>query len=86
MDAVLDKFGRIVIPKVIRDALGLRPGSAFHIEERDQEIRLKPVEGASHLKNEGGWLVFTGELEGDPSKIVESVREERLQHIAGMKI
>ena len=86
MEAVLDKFGRIVIPKEIRDALGLRPGSTFFIEENNQEILLKPIEETPHLKNVGGWLVFAGEIQGDFSRIVESVREERIRHVAGMKI
>lgn len=85
MEAVLDKFGRIVIPKELRDALGLRPGSSFQIEERNQEICLKPVEGTPHLKKVNGWLVFTGKLQGDISNIINEIREERIEHVSGMK-
>ena len=85
MEAFLDKFGRIVIPKEIRDALGLRPGSSFQIEERNQEICLKPVEGTPQIKKVNGWLVFTGELQRDISNIINDLREERIERVSGMK-
>ncbi len=85
MEAILDKFGRIVIPKEIRDAFGLRPGSSLLIEEDNQAILLKPVEGTPHVKNENGWLVFTGELQADVADIIEDVRKERMEKVSGMK-
>ena len=85
MEAILDKFGRIVIPKEIRDALGLRPGSSLQIEERNQEIRLKPIEGTPHIKNEHGWLVFSGDLQEDISDIIKASREKRIKHVSGMQ-
>ncbi|HOT29755.1 MAG TPA: AbrB/MazE/SpoVT family DNA-binding domain-containing protein [Candidatus Ozemobacteraceae bacterium] len=84
MEAILDKFGRIVIPKEIRDALGLRPGSSFLIEEKNQGILLKPVEGTPHIKNEHGWLIFTGDLQADISNTINDVRKERFEHVSGM--
>ena len=45
MEATLDRFGRIVIPKKIREDLHLQVGSSIRIEEGDGEIVLKPVEG-----------------------------------------
>lgn len=83
MDAVIDKFGRIVIPKEIRDALGLRPGSSLRIEEADQEIRLRPYEGAPHVKAEHGWLVFTGELQEDVLECVRNFRAGRIGKLSG---
>ncbi len=85
MEAILDKFGRIVIPKEIRDALGLRPGSSFQIEEKNQGIILKPVEGTPHIKKENGWLIFTGELQGDIANLIDDARKERFDHLSGMK-
>ena len=40
MDATLDRFGRIVIPKKVRDNLDLGPGSQMRIEEIDYGIVL----------------------------------------------
>ena len=42
METTLDRFGRIVIPKKIRDDFNLKPGSQISIEESDQVIILKP--------------------------------------------
>lgn len=57
MKAVLDKFGRIVIPKEVRESLCLKPGSTFFIEEVNREIHLKPMEGTQNVKNkDGGWF------------------------------
>ncbi len=72
METMIDKFGRIVIPKKIRDSLGLKPGSSFYIEENNREIRLKPVEGTPQLKNKNGWLVFTGEIQGEVNEFKDS--------------
>ena len=77
MEASLDKFGRIVIPKEIRDALGLKPGSPLKIEEVNQEIHLSPIKGTPNLINKDGWLVFSGKTSEDLIKAIEELREER---------
>ena len=45
MEAVIDKFGRIVIPKKLRDDLGLRPGSVIKIETNRNETVAKTCSG-----------------------------------------
>jgi|tagenome__1003787_1003787.scaffolds.fasta_scaffold18634637_2 AbrB family looped-hinge helix DNA binding protein len=77
MEAILDKFGRIVIPKQVRDDLGLSPGSVLKLEERDEEIVLKPVAEKSPLVLKDGILVFTGEVEGDLEAALQRDRDER---------
>jgi AbrB family looped-hinge helix DNA binding protein len=77
MEAILDKFGRILIPKQVRDDLGLSPGSVLKLEERDEEIVLKPVTERSPLVLEDGILVYTGEVEGDLEAALQRDRNER---------
>ncbi len=85
MEAILDKFGRIVIPKKIREDFNLRPGSPIRIEEGKEEILLKPIEGEPSLTEKDGVLVFTGKsLENLEAKIEES-RRERNQSLGGFK-
>jgi len=39
----IDKAGRVVIPKRLRDKLHLAPGDAFQLESSEEEIVLRPV-------------------------------------------
>ena len=81
MEATIDKFGRIVSPKEIRDDFNLGPGSQIRIEEGDQAIILKPVAGEQNLHWKDGVLVFTGVLMGDLKKVLETHREDRLKKL-----
>ena len=81
MDTILDKFGRVVIPKEIRDSLGLRPGSPLRIEENNQEIRITLIEDAPHLYNKNGWLVYTGQVSNEIFEAIDSVRRKRSRHV-----
>jgi AbrB family looped-hinge helix DNA binding protein len=84
MEATLDKFGRIVIPKQVRDDLGLSPGAVLRVEEAGEGIVLKPVPGQSSLIVEDGVLVFTGEVAGDLERVVQWDREERAKKLADL--
>jgi len=77
METTLDRFGRIVIPKEIRDDFNLKPGSQIRIEESDQVIILKPMQGESNLHWKDGVLVFSGTPLGDLAKELEKHREDR---------
>ncbi|MGQ0848158.1 MAG: AbrB/MazE/SpoVT family DNA-binding domain-containing protein [Actinomycetota bacterium] len=43
MKTAIDRSGRIVVPKVIRDRLSLRGGEELEIVERDGVIELSPA-------------------------------------------
>ena len=77
MEATLDRFGRIVIPKKIREDLHLQVGSPIRIEEGEGEIVLKPVEGEPSLVKKDGVLVFSGKAVGNVETAIEEHREER---------
>lgn len=81
MEATIDKFGRLVIPKKVREHWGLHPGSVLKIEERNHDIRLRPIETEPVLQKEEGVLVFTGTLQGVDTDILKDIREERLKRI-----
>ena len=78
MEAAIDRFGRIVIPKRLRDALGLVPGSVVRIGLHEHTLVLDPVANEAPLEYDDGVLVFTGELVGDPADAVRLDRERRL--------
>jgi len=81
MEATIDKFGRIVIPKEIRDDFDLKPGSQIRIEESEQAIILIPVVGEPNLHWKDGLLVFSGVPMGGLEKTLEKHREDRLRNI-----
>lgn len=79
MQTTIDRFGRIVLPKKIRNDYNLEPGSQIQIEESGREIILKPIHGEPSLRLKGGILVFTGESLGDLSNSVAKYRDGRLK-------
>ena len=81
METRLDKFGRVVIPKEIRDNLGLRPGERLVIEERDNNIILKPINGESPLYVKESVVVYSGKATDDIDKAVRAHRRERLKKV-----
>lgn len=83
METTLDGFGRIVIPKKIRDDLNLEPGAQISIEKTDQAIILKAIEGEPNLHWKDGVLVFSGASMGDISGALAKHRRERAREIRG---
>lgn len=81
METTLDKFGRIVIPKRVRDDLGLKPGAALKIEQNDQRILMEPVNGEPHVVVKSGVLVFLGTETGDLVGAIHAHRQERLSEV-----
>jgi AbrB family looped-hinge helix DNA binding protein len=56
----IDKAGRIVIPKKMRDAMGLTPGTRLRIQQDEAELRLEPDFPQSQLEMRNGLLVMVG--------------------------
>ena len=83
MQLTLDRFGRMVLPKAIRDDFGLRSGDILEAEETKGAIVLRPVLRADCTKREGSFLVFTGSVNGSVRHSLEDARESRLEHVAG---
>lgn len=85
MEVTLDKFGRLVIPKAVRESLGLGPGSTLEVDEKDEALLLRPRRPEPDLVEEEGVLVFTGEAAGDLEGAVGRHRDERLTRLASWK-
>ena len=61
MDAIpIDKAGRVVIPKEIRDEYNLQAGDALEISSDGQTITLKPRRASAPLRKERGIWVYQG--------------------------
>lgn len=85
MRTTVDRFGRVVVPKAMRDRLGLRAGAAIEIEETAGQLSLRAVEDTSPLIMKEGVLVFTGAAVGDLEAAVAAGREERVRHLTGVR-
>lgn len=74
----IDRFGRVLIPKELREDLGLSPGTILTIEQRGREITLHPVSGEPALVHKGEVLVARVEAMQDLSGIEKKLRADRL--------
>jgi AbrB family looped-hinge helix DNA binding protein len=61
METSIDSAGRIVVPKPLRDALGLTPGSRVDISRYGAGLQLLPAGRTARLVDESGALVATGD-------------------------
>lgn len=54
----IDKAGRVIIPKPLRDELFLQPGDSLEVDSGGGQITLRPVKGPSTLyQKEGLWVM-----------------------------
>ncbi|MCL2317352.1 MAG: AbrB/MazE/SpoVT family DNA-binding domain-containing protein [Actinomycetia bacterium] len=61
MKAVIDSGGRILIPKALRDSLGLLPGSEVDISAYGPGLQVTPGGRTARLVEKDGYLVATGD-------------------------
>jgi AbrB family looped-hinge helix DNA binding protein len=61
MRVTIDSVGRIVVPKPLRDALGLTAGSTVDISRYGVGLQLVPTGRTARLVPESGVLVATGD-------------------------
>jgi AbrB family looped-hinge helix DNA binding protein len=69
MKAVVDSVGRIVVPKALRELLGIRPGSTVEISRYGEGLHLVPTGRTARLVEEDGVLVATGETSIDDDTV-----------------
>jgi AbrB family looped-hinge helix DNA binding protein len=66
MKAVIDTTGRILVPKALRSALGLTPGSVVDISAYGDGLRVTPGGRTARIARDAdGRLVATGETRLD---------------------
>lgn len=84
----LDKAGRVVIPKILRDELRLGPGDSLTLESNGDHVTLRPVRSASALRKKRGIWVFRGDRKisaAETDRELESLRHQRDCDLRGSK-
>jgi len=83
----IDKAGRIVIPKALRDEMRLSPGDALELESAGESVMLRPAHTGGRLIKKHGIWVYRGE--GAPmdaqavNKLRHGIYEERERRLRG---
>ena len=73
METAVTIKGQVVIPAKIRHRLGIKKGSRFHVEERNGEIILRPL-NRDYFKKMSGILKGSG-----LARVLEDSRAEDLK-------
>ena len=86
MNLRVDKAGRIILPKPVRDRLQLKDGSELEMEETPEGIVLKPSEHRPSMVKKDGLWVHTGKVPPgfDVVQAVRDGREDRTRKLAGL--
>jgi AbrB family looped-hinge helix DNA binding protein len=82
----IDKAGRIVLPKPLRDELQLEAGDTLELESSGDEITLRPMRGHAQLRKKHGiWVYRSGEplSQAVVEKTVQQIRQEREKYNLG---
>ncbi|MGA3028176.1 MAG: AbrB/MazE/SpoVT family DNA-binding domain-containing protein [Bryobacteraceae bacterium] len=82
----LDKAGRVVLPKTLRDELRLDAGDTLELDSAGDTVTLRPVRSATPLHKERGvWVFRTGSrlTAQAAGKAVREIRERRDRRSAG---
>jgi AbrB family looped-hinge helix DNA binding protein len=85
MEATIDRFGRILIPKSLREELDLEPGTVLELETFDGEIRLRAANRHKGLFVKEDVLVYGGTAVGDIDGALRSQRQKRLAKVGSAK-
>ena len=83
MELKIDKAGRIVVPKPLRERLGFKPDTELEAIEQPEGVLLKRVQQRPSMVKVDGLWVHRGSAEPGANweRILEDVREERIESV-----
>ncbi len=87
MTLKMDKSGRVVFPKRLRERLGLKPDMELEAVEEAGGILLRLVEQQPAMVQVGGLWVHQGTPvpHANWGRVLDNVREERIQSVLRAK-
>ena len=76
----IDKAGRVVLPKALREKMHVEAGDDFLVEAEGDRITLRPIRQEAPLKKELGVWVYQGESSNKSiPELIEAEREKRVR-------
>ena len=76
----VDKAGRVVLPKPVRDRMRLAAGDELELESEGERITLRPVRAKATLQKKCGIWVYQGEpADASIPELLEQERGKRLR-------
>lgn len=86
MTLKIDKAGRVILPKPVRDRLGLHAGSELEMQETAEGVTLRPAGQEPSMVKEKGIWVHTGKVPPgwDVVQAIKDDREERIRKQSGL--
>jgi AbrB family looped-hinge helix DNA binding protein len=79
-NVTIDRAGRVVIPKLLRDELRLEAGDTLALESDGERLTLRPVRSGSALRREQGiWVFHSGRKisAAETDRALQDLRRER---------
>jgi AbrB family looped-hinge helix DNA binding protein len=78
MRTTIDRAGRIVVPKALRDALGLTGGQDLELTARDGVLEVRVAATPMKLERRGGHAIAVADVDLPPltSDLVREVLEQ----------
>lgn len=82
MKTTIDRAGRVVIPKPVRDAAGWKAGEELEVAYRDGRVEIDPVPSRVELVRKGSLLVASAPGAGklthkQVNETIQKLRERR---------
>ena len=83
MQITIDKAGRIVLPKKLRESFNLFPGASLEVDSDGEEIRLRTVSKEPSLIEKNGFLVHHGteQVTLDVAEFINRERDSQAQRL-----
>ena len=81
---MVDRAGRIVLPKPVREQLNLHPGAEMDCRVENRQVILRPHVMETPLVRKGRLLVHQGQPEGDLLGAEKRDRKARLATLADL--
>jgi AbrB family looped-hinge helix DNA binding protein len=80
--AIIDKAGRIALPKPMLKKMHLAPGDELHIERNGETITVRPVRIKALLNQDFGIWVYQGRPSSQSiCRLIDTERKKRLREL-----